>query len=81
MLCGDFNVNIFKSPNFLKHIETQFGLYCLNSTIPTTRNNNSCIDLTFASKNIARIISLCQYVSYFSLHRPILHKIYFDNDN
>lgn len=76
ILCGDFNVDVLKSPKFLEIVEKKFKLVCLNPKMATTRSN-TCLDLTFVSKDANFALNVFQYVSYFSYHRPILNRINF----
>ena len=71
VLLGDFNVDIKDHYEYAEFMEKQFGLKHHPMESPTTLGCTR-IDHAF----LRNINTECMpYVSYFSYHRPILHKI------
>ena len=71
VLLGDFNVDIKDHSEYAEFMEKQFGLKHHPMESPTTLGCTR-IDHAF----LRNINTECMpYVSYFSYHRPILHKI------
>jgi hypothetical protein len=70
LLCGDFNMDIMQNKSFVNFMKSRFNLDCISSA--STTLGNTCTDLTFTT-NIS--IQTLPYVSYFSYHGPVLHRL------
>jgi hypothetical protein len=68
---GDFNIDINKDPSSIPFLKEELNLDYIPTPSPTTLGHTT-IDLTFA-RNIS--IDTMPFVSYFSYHRPIIHKV------
>lgn len=81
ILSGDFNVN-FASENSLKLVEflkDKLNLSMKNSPQTSTTRSGTTIDGVFTRS--LNFVECKPYISYFSYHKPLITKIYNDNDN
>jgi hypothetical protein len=70
---GQFSrpIDINKDPSIIQFLKKELNLDYIPTSSPTMLGNTT-IDLTFA-RNIS--IDTMPFVSYFSYHRPIIHKV------
>ena len=81
ILSGDFNVN-FASEKSLKLVEfmkDKLNLSMKNSPQTSTTRSGTTIDGVFTRS--LNFVECKPYISYFSYHKPLITKIYNDDDN
>jgi endonuclease/exonuclease/phosphatase (EEP) superfamily protein YafD len=72
ILAGDFNVSVKDNCNaeLVEFMKDTFELNVLTNLYQGTTRSNSCIDMV-VRRNVDNL-SLINYISYFSYHRPLL---------
>lgn len=75
IVCGDFNINVKLEENldFIDYMKKNWNLVIKNNINISSTLQNTCIDLIFY-RNIN--LDLFNYITYFSVHKPICGKIY-----
>ncbi|GBN59642.1 hypothetical protein AVEN_9059-1 [Araneus ventricosus] len=71
IVTGDFNAKVRRNEKAFGFVKKHFDWNMVTTNYPSTLGN-SYIDSTF-TRNISP--ELLNYVSHFSYHRPILHRI------